>query len=30
MLAHHALVDGYHLGQFYQFVDEEMALLTKN
>lgn len=30
MLAHHALVDGFHLGQFYQFVDEEMALLTKN
>lgn len=28
MLAHHALVDGYHLGLFYRYVDEEMALLT--
>jgi chloramphenicol O-acetyltransferase type A len=30
VLAHHALVDGYHLGLFFQYVDEEMALLTDN
>jgi chloramphenicol O-acetyltransferase type A len=28
ILAHHSLVDGYHLGLFYQYVDEEMALLA--